>query len=348
MKKLIVKNKEGEELSLVFREYREGDEEGMIACIRDEYGDTYFKREFYEPEYIRKQSREGKIIFLAAETKEDGIAGMMILKRFYPEENMCEMASQIFRKKYRGYGIAVPFIKYGMKMLLSENYFAAYSLPVLFHSVTQRLLYREGFRAAGFLLNVFDMDTIMHSYHRDGNRKHSLGIQIMAVKKRDAGVLYLPVEHWEFCQKIYDSLGVTCKISDGKKGVPERERSDITFSEDKRQNSLEIRIHRIGRDLLYKIQQLHTLFPLKGKQTANILLNCNDEHAAGAYRMLKRMGYFFTGIKPLCSEREYMVLHHPGEVKIFFEEYVIDHHFEKIMQYVKTCYEEWQTEEKRK
>ncbi len=348
MKKLIVKNKEGEELSLVFREYREGDEYGMIACIRDEYGDTYFKRGFYEPEYIRKQSREGKIIFFVAETKEDGIAGMMILKRFYPEETMCEMASQIFRKKYRGYGIAVPFIKYGMKMLLSENYSAAYSLPVLFHSVTQRLLYREGFRAAGFLLNVFDMDTITHSYHRDRNGKHSLGIQIMAVKKRDAGVLCLPEEHWEFCQKIYDSLGVACKISDGKKGVPERERSDITFMEDKRQSSIEIRIRRIGRDLIYKIQQLHTLFPLRGKQTANIFLNCNDEYAAGAYRMLKRMGYFFTGIKPLCSEQEYMVLHHPGEVKIFFEEYVLHDNFETVMQYVKTCYEERQTEEKNK
>lgn len=352
MEKLTVRNREGNELSLVFRKYHEGDEEGMIACIRDEYGETYFKRNFYDPSYLKKQEREGRITFLVAETEKKEIAGMMILKRFYPEENMCEMASQIFLKKYRGYGIAVPFIRYGMRLLLSEHYFAAYSLPVLFHNVTQRLLYREGFRATGFMLNVFDMDTILHSYDRDKNRKHSLGIQIMAIEKQDAGVLCLPKEHWEFCQKIYDSLGVVYKISDGKKGVPERERSDIAFTEDERQNSLEIRVRQIGRDLVYRIRQLHTLFPLKGKQTANILLNCNDGHAVGAYKMLKGMGYFFTGLKPLCSEREYMVLHHPGKVEIYFGEYALHDDFAQMVQYIKNCYEErqteggWQTDEK--
>jgi len=346
MKKWIAKNKEGNALPLVFREYREGDEEGMIACIREEYGETYFKRDFYDPRYLRKQAKDGTIIFLVAQTEENEIAGMMILKRFYPEEDMCEMASQIFKKKYRGYGIAEPFIEYGLALLLAENYSAAYALPVLFHSMTQRILYRQGFKAAGFMLNVFDMDTVKHSYDRDRNRKHSQGIQIMAVKKRDAGMVFIPEEHWKFCQNVYDSLGVAYKISDGKKGAPVWERSEIAFANNERQSSLEIRVRKIGRDLIYRVRQLHTIFPLKGKQTANILLNCNDDHAVGAYRMLRRMGYFFAGLKPLCSEREYMVLHHPGEVEIYFEEYALSNGFGQIMQYIKGCYEEQQMGEK--
>ena len=59
MKKLIARNKEGNTLSLVFREYREGDEDGIIACIRDEYEDTYFKQDFYNPAYIKKQAEKG-------------------------------------------------------------------------------------------------------------------------------------------------------------------------------------------------------------------------------------------------------------------------------------------------
>lgn len=345
MKNLIVQNKKGNILSLVLRKFNEGDEEGIIDCIRDEYGDTYFKQDFYNPAYIKKQEREGKITFLVAETESHEIAGIMTLKRLCPEENMCEMASQIFRKKYRGYGIAIPFIRYGMMILLSGYYSAAYALPVLFHSVTQRLLYRQGFKATGFMLNVFDMDMITHSYFRDRNQKHSQGIQIMAVKKRNAGILHIPEEHWEFCRKIYDNLGVAYKISNGKKGVPVRKLSEITFTNNERQSSLEICVRNIGKNLVYKIYQLHTMIPLKGKQTANILLNCNDDHAVGAYTVLKKMGYFFAGFKPLCGEREYMVLHHPGEVKIYFGEYTLSGEFAMLMQYVKACYEERQIEE---
>lgn len=346
MKKLIARNKKGSIVSVVFREYREGDEKGMIACIRDEYGNTYFKQNLYDPLYIKKQAREGKIRFLVVETEEKEIAGIMFLKRFDPEENVCEIASQIFRKEYRGYGIAVPFIRYGMKLLLAESYSAAYAFPVLFHNVTQRLLYRQSFRATGFMLNVFDMDVISHSYYRDRNRKHSQGIQVMAVKKRDAGILHIPKEHWKFCQKIYDSLGVVYKISDGKKGVPAREDSKVTFVNNEQQSSLEVCIQNIGKNLAYKIHQLQLLFPLKEKQTANILLNCNDDYAVGAYRILKNMGYFFAGFRPLCREREYMVLHHPGEVEIYFGEYTLSGEFALLMQYVKTCYEERQTKEK--
>lgn len=333
-------------MAVVFREYREGDEKGIITCIRDEYGDTYFKQNLYDSLYIKKQAGEGKIRFLVAETEEKEIAGMMFLKRYCQEENTCEIASCIFRKKYRGYGIAVPFIRYGMKLLLSESCSAAYAFPVLFHSVTQRLLYRQGFRATGFMLNVFDMDKISHSYYRDRNGKHSQGIQVMAVKKRDAGILHIPKEHWELCQKIYDSLGAVYKISDGKKGVPAKEDSKVTFVHDERQSSLEICVRNIGKNLAYKIHQLHILFPPKGKQTANILLNCNDDYAVGAYRILKNMGYFFAGFRPLCREQEYMVLHHPGEVKMYFGEYTLSGEFALLMQYVKTCYEERQTEEK--
>jgi hypothetical protein len=122
---LHLQNAQGNPLKLRLRRYHEGDEAGMIACVRDEYGDTYFKRGFYDPEYLKKEAEE-HITFLVAETEEDGIAGMLILKSFAPEESMCEIASQIFRKKYRGYGLAMPFFEYGMEILLNRDYSAAY------------------------------------------------------------------------------------------------------------------------------------------------------------------------------------------------------------------------------
>ncbi len=365
VKTLILQDRQGREQRFLLRRSRPGDEKGMIACIRDEYGDTYFKRDFYRPEYLRQEAECGHITFLVAEALAEGespgsestgmpasreLAGMLILKEFYPEESMCEIASQIFRKKYRGFGLAMPFFEYGMDILLSRNYSAAYCLPVLFHDVTQRLLQRLGLAATGFVLNVFDTGHITHSYQNGRNTKHSQGIQIRAVGKRDAGTLYLPEEHQEFCRMIYDRLGVRYQIRKEGGGIRDRlpgdtkapdgsrfpKSSRIALRQDSNQCSLEIRIHRIGADLLELIKAVHSRYPLRGKQTANVFLNIHDENAVWAYERLVGMGYFFTGLKPLCSEREYMVLHNPGEVEIYLDDYILTGEFEKLAEYIKT------------
>lgn len=339
-KELILKNGKGKTVCFRLRQYCPGDEAGMVACIRDEYGESYFKRDFYDLIWLRKKAQTGHMIFLVAETQNDGIAGMLVLKEFAPGESMCEIASQIFRKKYRGYGLAMPFFEYGMEILLSLNFSAAYCLPVLFHDVTQRLLYRLGMRATGFVMNVFDMDEITHSYPNGRNRKHSQGIQIRAADRRDAGTVYVPWEHRDFCRKIYASLGVRYHIA--KEGESSQngnnvngrmpEASEVEYRQDSVQSSLEIRIQRVGSDLSQQMAALLRRFPLRSKQTANVFLNISDCHALWAYRTLEKSGFFFTGLKPLCSEREYMVLHHPGEVEMYFEDYRLSEEFKILLE----------------
>lgn len=329
-------DRQGGSLTVLLREYRPGDEEGMISCIRDEYGETYFKRSFYDPAFLREEAESGHITFMVAQTTAGEIAGMLILKEFAPEESMCEIASQIFRKKYRGYGLAMPFFEYGMEILLSRKYSAAYCLPVVFHDTTQRLLYRLGLRATGFVLNVFDMAHITHSYQNGRNAKHSQGIQIRAVGKRDGGVIYIPREHQDFCRKIYDSLGASCCVASGR-GRTEKipPVSDLTFRQNELQSSLEIRVQHIGLDLPERIEALHRKYPLKDKQIVNLFLSVSDKNAVWAYEALTEMGYFFTGLKPLCSNKEYMVLHCPGEVKIYFEDYVLSPEFAGLADYIR-------------
>lgn len=340
LKKIVdLKNKKGEKTTFLLRPYQTGDEKEMLTCIREEYGETYFKREFYDSAYIRKKAKDGEITFLLAETSDGEIAGMMLLKQFYPQEEMCEIASQIFRKKYRGYGLATHFFSYGMKILKSGTYTAAYCLPVLFHDITQRLLYKQGMRGTGLILNVFDVEKIVHSYIKGRNTKHSQGIQISAMAKQNAGMLYLPSEHQDFCSKIYERLGVDYCFAEAKEGTLASQ-SSISFKQEERQQNLEICIYSVGADLKDRIRQIQEDYPLSNKQTAGVFLNCNDAHAVWAYQILKELGYFFTGLKPLCSDREYMVLHHPGEVEIFFEDYQLSDEFTEIVNYVQQCYEE--------
>lgn len=336
-KRIQLANAAGRKLTVILREYRPGDEDGMIACIRDEYGETYFKTDFYDPEYLRKEAAGGQYRFLVARTGAGEIAGMMLLKGAASEHGMCEIASQIFRKKYRGYGLAMPFFEYGMEILLAGGYCAACCLPVLFHHTTQRLLYRLGLRATGFILNCFDMERITHSYQNGRNIKHSMGIQIRAVNRRDAGTVYVPDKHRAFCGSIYESLGAACRMSEesGYGGEFPDPACSLSYTRNDMQSSLEIRVDRVGMDLQKRLEDLHQKYPLTGKETANLFLNINDRQAVWAYDMLKGMGYFFTGLNPLCGDKEYMVMHHAGEVRIWIEDYVLTEEFKRLAEYIK-------------
>lgn len=340
-KMIILKNSMGEKIAIQYRLFQVGDEKGMIQCMQDEYGETYFKQDFYREEVLQEENKSGHICFLIAETKNGEIAGMMALKSFAPQETMCEVASQIFRKKYRGYGMAFPFFEYGLEQLKRKPYSAGYCLPVLFHNITQRLLKKLGFIATGMFLDVFDMDKITHSYQNGKNKKHSQGIQILPLKKKDAGNLFLPQEHIAYCKKIYRRLGVTCQFVQKEDSIQKMLSESIIFQKkETMQSYLELTVLKIGFDFQQRLDVFLKQNPLIDKSTMNVLINCNDENAVYAYEVLKDNGFFFTGLKPLCSDKEYFIMHNCGQIEISFDDYVLSDEFLETKRYIQQCYKD--------
>lgn len=349
----------GERLEISFRTLADRDAEGVIECIRDEYGETYFKRDFYNPEFIREEHREGIITFLVAVTDMDDVAGVMILKKFFPYECMIEIATQIFKKKYRGYGLAEHMFDYGMTLLREMPCSAVYSLPVTFHAISQRLLRMRGLIGCGFIFSVFDMEKIQQSYGKPRNIKHSQGIQILAKDKTNAGTLYIPSEQKGFTGWLYKKLGVTFRLAD----VPEdrawnagdctgicgnRSESNphaacqVMKTIDWVQSSAAITIYRTGGGLKDYVDTILEEYGGLVNFTINAFLNVNDPGAVDAYFLLKEKGFFFAGFKPLCSENEFMVMHNPLGVSINFVDYVLTEEFRDLSQYVEVFYEERQ------
>ncbi|MDE5932267.1 MAG: hypothetical protein K2H40_07280 [Lachnospiraceae bacterium] len=337
-------------LTVTLRPYEPGDEDGMTACVRDEYGSTYFKKGFYDAAYLRKEAGNKKYTFLTAQTKAGEVAGMLVLEELGEEEALCEVESLFIRKKYRGYSLAGPFLHYGVEIVLGRNYAAACCHPALFHPITQKLLYRQGFRATGLLLNVFDAACMVHSYSNGRNSKFSLGLQLLPMKKKNAGTIYIPSEHRAFVERVYQGLSMTFQMvqRSGSKTADMPQRGEISLQVDSLQSSLEICIRHAGADLLERMAEIHALYPLTGKWTANVLLNINESHAVRAYKKLTGLHYFFSGLRPMGNAGEYMVLHNPGEVQCFFEDYAVSPEFAEILKYIGKYYERRNAHEKKK
>ena len=90
--------------------------------------------------------------------------------------------------------------------------------------------------------------------------------------------------------------------------------------------------------MIQKINEIQNKYtePL---QTFNILLNMNNKAANMAYEKLKSIGYFFTGIKPICSEKEIMIMNNPKDTAINFDTFAVTNKFSKIKNYVKKYYD---------
>lgn len=371
-KKRCPEHCESRTLTIVMRTYRPGDEEGMTACIREEYGDTYYKRDFYKPEYLAKAAGGEKHTFLVAQTRAGEIAGMLVLEAVGGETVLCSIESLFIRKKYRGYGLAAPFLQYGTEIAISQKYAAACCCPVLFHDITQRLLYRMRFRATGFLLNVFDGTEMAHSFRKERVKrktflsvkckglqkrakecktiKHSLGLQLLPIGKRNAGKLYVPSEHRKFIAGVYQNLSMEFQVVQGgrsrTKDMPPV--SELSCHAEPRRKSLEIRILHSGMDLFERMAEIHDRYPPKGMWTVNVFLNLGERWAGWAYGKLRKLHYFFTGLCSLGNAGEYMILHHPGEVECFTEDLAVSPEFAEILKYIRKQYERRNAYEKKK
>ena len=324
------------EINLQFRLFQPEDTMALISCVRDEYGDTYFKQSFYNPEALLAADETQKIQFLVAQQEDGEIVGMLALKRFKPREDMCEIASQIIRREYRGYHIAWPFFQYGMTVLEQlPGVSAVYCLPVLFHKITEVLMERLGLVPCGVICSVFLMDHIRHSYHRDGNHKHPQGIMIKKQEKQSAGVLYVAKEHQEIAAQIYSALQVSFSFGDPE---PMTGTSALHYYNDERQQNCAIYVDHSGTDLMQRVREIQQQFSGPW-QTYNVFLNVSDGGAVGAYRQLTAGGFFFTGFQPLCSAREIMVLHDPGLVRIDFTTWALTPAFARLRDYIEQCWQ---------
>jgi hypothetical protein len=317
------------ELNILLRPFEDRDAEEAIACIRDEYGETYFKRDFYNPEFLKKMHREGAITFLVAETDGGELAGILALKSFFPAETMCEIASEIFRKKYRGYGLAKPVLRYGLNMAAEQSYSAACALCVTFHSVTQKILQELGMTATGFIFSIFRVECMESSYPYGRCKKHSQCIQIKPVEKTNAGNIYLPPELIPFADRIYTRLGVNYGLFTSFAAVKEKTR--LCFTNNALHRSGSITILRSGTDLKERLDRIIELYRDIPLQTFNVFLNISDPAAVWAYEILKENGFFFTGFKPLCGENEMLVMHNANGVEPYAQDYSLSDELKQLL-----------------
>ena len=338
---ILLKNaKTGDEKEFIMRPYREGDEGGMMACIRSEYGQSYFKSSFYDEAWIREHAKSDDYDFFVAETGGE-IAGMEIFTHFSEVDECVEPASQILAREYRGYGLSIALVDYTYDILEQMDIPSIFVHAVTFHEFTQSTCEKRGMFPVGFRLGRFLSEKMNNSYPKGRCDKYSEGIMIEPVKKREAGTIYLPEELASFGKEIYDRIQVSCDIkTSGVVSADDRPPAgEYRIKVDEAQEFVEVLVISEGLDLVRKMTELVKTYKGKGCYSIQVALYDDTPAIFENYEKLKKAGYFFTGLKPVCGEREQLYMQWIDDWNLCMEDYVLTESFAGIRDVIQKFYE---------
>lgn len=293
----------------ILRPAEEKDIPSIISCIREEYGDCYYRRAFYSEEYLRKTMPQLNL-FVAMDG--DNLCGFQSMISHMPEDEYVEGASQIFFKEYRGFGLSRKLVDYTYDLARKQNFYSIYATAVTFHKITQSMCEKEGMIPIGFNFGSYITSKMHNSFHLGTNKKYVQAILLLPLIKPENKSVYIAENTKELAEYIYSKLGIEYKILTDK-SEPEIKQSDIETKVNAREQLVHIRVHTIGQDFKDKIVEIKDKY--SGELwTIQLILPIEGPESVWAQEMLKNEGFFVSGMRPLCNKKEQIFMQYIGDV----------------------------------
>lgn len=330
-KTLVLKNHKGDdEKTFTLRTFVYGDEEDVIQCVREEYGDTYYRREYYDKELLAEEIRSGRLHLFMAYCGDE-VCGIQSMIFYTPEETRLEAATQIFRKAFRGYGLAYELVKYTYKYAKNIGPSCIYASTVVFHDLTQSMCEGAGMIPVAFNFGSHLTSRMQNSFNLGSSEKYAQAILILPVAKTDVGDVYIHPDIEDTVRTLYSDLKVGYNIITAA-GVHDEIPSDtaMTVSINDREQSVSIKVTSIGSDFMDRILDIRASHSEK-YWTIQLILPVNAPIAIETYEKLKNEGFFFTGVRAVCSDTEQIFMQYTGDVFINYDEYVLTDRFKRLL-----------------
>ena len=307
----------GDRLDVTLRPFRQSDADQLIDCIREAYGDTYVKPFLYSREGILHCVESGEMLFSVAEA--DGrIIGITAseLSEHFP--GMSEVACQVIRQDYSGYGLALPLALHAMGQAEPLPLTGQFSRALGCHLISQKTLEGMGFSACGFLLHVFDKERFRYHFKNGNYAKTPQSVAAKRQGKTSAGAVWLPEELVSLADRMYQNLGLPWSRQESAEALTG---PDIWERElDERHATLTLWARTCGEGFGAHLAAKVSTVADTPNQTVNLYLNLTCPGSAAAYGEALRQGFFFTGFLPCAADGEYIILHHPLSVPVLLDE----------------------------
>ncbi len=311
------------------RTTREDDEDILraIRVIYSNYGFRYIHQDIYRNDHFRAALQSGKYVSIQAENAHGQTIGHVALEEHDWFPGIPEVCNLVIREFARGLGASELLVASAVETGESRDFEGVFSMPVIHHPISQKLLNRQEFTASGFYFHVAPSN-VNGPEDDDGNRVDA-AICVKILNKKKPHRLYLPEECRDIVCGIFDKEAVKYEVLPG--GESCRAEARMSYRFDAVNKLLELKVDEAGRDLSRTIAEREVPKDIEMSEVCMIYLNMNDPGCPEAYRYFRERGCIFTGCLPGSSSGDYLMLQHLKGAPIIQEKMVLEPDYRELL-----------------
>ena len=274
----------------------------VAQCLYDEFGYTYVNEAVYIPERLVESTKDGMFTPYTATAPDGEVAGFMALVRSPRLPGTAEMATVVVKKKFRKCSIMNRMIDNAMHDAESMGLQSVNMEPVAYHPYTQMVSDRMGMWPCAVGFNRIPPDVGTSFEGQDSRRTMLWSAKSFRDEPR---TIHVPEDVMDMCDYIDHGLGIERPFGEVEKPSGD---SSMTTEYNSVMSIGRTYIDRTGEDCRQRMRrELHGLKAV-GCEIAEIMINIQDPSAPYAYEAAKDLGYFCTGMFPVSSGCDYLMM----------------------------------------
>jgi serine/threonine-protein kinase RsbW len=277
----------------------------VAQCIYDEFGYTYVSELVYYPQQFYQACQDGAVYSLVATAPDGEVAGhlALIISEEFP--GTAEMSIGVVKRKFRKYSIMnrlTQLIIHHAQYVL--NLKAMYAQPVAYHTITQKMCNNYNLTACAFSLH-YTNDGFATTFEGGENRSNvACALLPFITSVRD---IYLPDEVLPMISEIIRNMNIERRIIKGN--PPQASRNTLSIlSINKRMRLGKCFLEETGANIEEELKRVMMGLKREKCAVAELYINLFDPAAPYAYQCAKRHNFFCTGIMPLTTHGDYLMM----------------------------------------
>ena len=315
-----------------FCEYTEKDFDSYRDCYNRFYKGRYPHTEYLEKSSLHTILKSGNLLLTLGKLENGTVVSVSAAKRLTGAlDGIVLMFMRCVSTDFQSKHVGTNHEKYLLERIKYHfpNTPALQADAVTFDIKSQRTLLQNNFKLCGFCFMMYDSATVLPELTSRYGTRMSFAIYCNPQKTDDV-IIYPPEEHKTAIVDIYKTLGIKCIIQNAIHVNDNTEYEIIRYDEHK---TAELFIKTPGNsradEMLSVLNEL-----IKNGYTISGEINMSHQGCTGIYRKLKEIGFYFSGIRPLSKNGQYLVVSQTQNAQCGFETVLLPDEQKKLLQYI--------------
>lgn len=305
---IVEKEEEWQNTDFACRPTIDQDEDivNVIQCIYTSYGYNYIHQELYNVDIFREMLQSGRYISVLAENDFHQVAGHIAIEEHSWFPGIMEVCNLVVKPSVRGKNISGSLVEAIVSLGKERNLSGLYSMPAMFHPISQRLATQNGFYPCGMYFHLLGASAA--GEYGDGSSRLSAAFSVHIYEVEKVHILYLPEESAEFVENVFEQEHMSYASKAGY--LDSSAKTSLSYNYETFSRRLEIKIDQVGSDMEEVLKDLLTREESEMVEVIMAYLNVNDPGCPACYRFLRECGLIFTGCLPGSRTKDYLMMQH--------------------------------------